>query len=276
MPSFIQRILTIHKNRDYTKEHPHINISTQQLYKPSRITTHGFKNKSGSIVIASLSSVEALQREKGSLQKCVLNFADPYVPGGGYLVGLNTQEESLCYCSNLHRQLAQKECKNFYWYNRLRPLQKLYSDYAIYTSNVTFFRNPITYMEIEPQYADVLTIPAPQASSYKMIHPFRKHELIDCLQRRIRKIYEIAAENDVDVLILGAWGCGAFGNDPYLVANLFYSSAKEFNQLKRSYSLFLVMVIIIKRLSMSTKNNINKQNRCAQKSILTSYLSYYY
>ena len=41
------------------------------------------------------------------------------------------------------------------------------------------------------------------------------------LTGRIRNILEVAAAQDADILVLGAFGCGAFNNPPALVADVF-------------------------------------------------------
>ena len=46
-------------------------------------------------------------------------------------------------------------------------------------------------------------------------------ELESLLTSRIKRIFEIAAANENEVLILGAFGCGAFRNPPEIVAKVF-------------------------------------------------------
>ena len=45
----------------------------------------------------------------------------------------------------------------------------------------------------------------------------------EIMRRRINKVLRIGASNNHDGIVLGAWGCGAYGNDPWLIAGLFKS-----------------------------------------------------
>lgn len=47
------------------------------------------------------------------------------------------------------------------------------------------------------------------------------HSLAELLHSRIEKIFAVAANEGAEVLILGAFGCGAFCNPPQIVANIF-------------------------------------------------------
>ena len=208
MSTVLKRLLIPKKNIKYQDVHKNIIISTSRLYPTFYTFDHDelvFKN--GKISLESASSVEALIESKDINSKiCVLNFADAKKPGGEYKRGINTQKENLCYCSNLYTELNKKDNRSYYIYNRLRPLQFLYSDYAIYSANIVFYRDPTTFCEIDPIFADVLTIPAPMATYYKLSHPLYKPNLQSCLERRIRRMFNIIVENNVDILILGAWG----------------------------------------------------------------------
>ena len=49
------------------------------------------------------------------------------------------------------------------------------------------------------------------------------------MTERIKRILELAAKEKVEVLILGAFGCGAFENPPEIVADIFASLIKLYN-----------------------------------------------
>ena len=53
-------------------------------------------------------------------------------------------------------------------------------------------------------------------------------ELESLLTSRIKRIFEIAAANENEVLILGAFGCGAFRNPPEIVAKVFNKVMSDF------------------------------------------------
>ena len=53
-------------------------------------------------------------------------------------------------------------------------------------------------------------------------------ELKKLLTARVRRIFEIAVANSNEVLILGAFGCGAFRNPPQIVAKVFNAVMKDY------------------------------------------------
>ncbi|HLK97933.1 MAG TPA: TIGR02452 family protein [Hymenobacter sp.] len=52
-------------------------------------------------------------------------------------------------------------------------------------------------------------------------------QLVPTMQRRIRQVLGIAALHKCEVLVLGAWGCGVFQNDPQQIARLFAEALAE-------------------------------------------------
>lgn len=142
---------------------------------------------------------------------CVLNFASFTHPGGNFLGGAMAQEEALCHSSTLYNILEQKT--DFYERNNVDTKKGLYSDRAIYTPSVLFFT------EDGNKTASVITCAAPnRASAQKENIPDQCIDLT--LERRILFMYSIAKNERVKTLLLGAWGCGVFGNDPKEVCRL--------------------------------------------------------
>lgn len=157
----------------------------------------------------------------------VLNFASPTIPGGAILKGAMAQEQSLCHCSTLYPCLFREDMiKEYYEYHR-NTKEMIWSDRLIYTPNVTFIKNTPEEEEILNWnnwfMADVITCTAPYNKNYKI----EDKELKEIFCNRIRNILHVALKNDVRVLILGAWGCGSFGNPPELVAKAFYDVIYE-------------------------------------------------
>lgn len=145
---------------------------------------------------------------------CVLNFADGETPGGLVLSGESTQEESLCRSSNLYFSLLQPKCElEFYYYNG--KMGKRGSDRVIYSKDVLFFKNDVEEREFEkPVKADVITCPAPLGIR-------DLDELYMVSRKRIDNFLKTAKLNGAEVLILGAWGCGAFRGDPGQISKAF-------------------------------------------------------
>ena len=141
----------------------------------------------------------------------ILNFADALVPGGLVLYGAPTQEENICRCSNLYETLL--ECPLYYNMNRIHADSR-YLDIMIYSRDVLVFKDDEQYMDVKPLYMDVITCPAP--SCY-----LKDKEADEIFTRRIRKFLIAAQKRGVNKIVLGAWGCGAFGQDPYIVGRAF-------------------------------------------------------
>jgi uncharacterized protein (TIGR02452 family) len=53
-------------------------------------------------------------------------------------------------------------------------------------------------------------------------------KLLELHLRRVERIFQVAAENGAEVLILGAFGCGAFCNPPEIVAKAFKAIQKKY------------------------------------------------
>lgn len=156
---------------------------------------------------------------------CLLNFASFTNPGGGFLKGAMAQEEALCNDSTLYNVL--ENFKSEYEFNKNPKLKNngLYSDFAIYSPNIVFI-NPD-----DPTYVfdyDVLTCPAPNKKVY-LEKTDNTTEYYAALLSRIKFLLTVAAENDVDTLVLGAFGCGVFGNTVADVAKAFMELIYRYN-----------------------------------------------
>lgn len=173
---------------------------------------------------------------------CVHNFASATNPGGGVTKGSSAQEECLCRCSTLYFNLTDKPAmKDFYNAHRGR-LTALYNDDCIYTPEVVVFKSdtdePQTVSEESWYNVNVLTCAAPNLrinpsnemnpGSGKTKAEVTDKELFELHKKRLRRIFEIAKLNGNEVLISGAFGCGAFKNPPHVVAEAFHEVIKEY------------------------------------------------
>lgn len=135
-----------------------------------------------------------------------LNFANAIVAGGAYLLGGNAQEESLCRASMLY--YAIKPVTEFYSANR-RHITADYTDGMIFSENVPVIRNDRGEMLSSPVSCDFITCPA--VNRYEAFF-LSKNAANSIMERRIEKIVSFAAQKHPRLIILGAFGCGAFGN----------------------------------------------------------------
>ena len=107
------------------------------------------------------------------------------------------------------------------------------SDDLIYTPDVVVFKTDERTDPVYPRMMDkdewyrvnVITCAAPQLFG-SVSRPDNYEEMI---RSRIKKILDVAAKEGNEVVILGAWGCGAFKNPVELVARIFVELLKYYN-----------------------------------------------
>jgi len=191
----------------------------------STTTKHNFEdiinpiNKVGKIEVWPHDSVTLLEslKTRGFNNFCLLNMASRKKAGGGVRSGSRAQEECLFRCSNLFETVSQS---NY-------PLN---DEDVLYTKDAVFFKN-FYYDNISPIITDVVTVAAINLNENSYFD-FTKGEWISDLndkpenyeyltKQKIRMMISLAVENKVENLILGAWGCGVFKNDPTEMAIMF-------------------------------------------------------
>lgn len=145
------------------------------------------------------------------LKPVALNFANGVHPGGGFLHGATAQEETLCRSSALYQTLVGDP---MYQMHRQRPLPDS-TDWAIYSPDVPVFRTDDGTSLEQPWLLSFITCAAPYAPA---VGQPRSGNL---LRQRIHRVLAIARAYGHAALVLGAWGCGAFGNDPHRTAQDF-------------------------------------------------------
>lgn len=136
-----------------------------------------------------------------------LNFANAHTHGGGYKYGAQAQEEDLC------RLLPQL----------IHPLE--YVPYPILetegecllTRNLVAVREVGSYSLCRSQGLVNMLTSAMPCGDYTPGHK----PWVDTVTLRIRGVLHAAKVSGFTKLVLGAWGCGAFGNPPTLVSRLF-------------------------------------------------------
>ncbi|CAF3964872.1 unnamed protein product, partial [Rotaria magnacalcarata] len=163
-----------------------------------------------------LQAAQSLTTEMDENSVGVLNFASAKNPGGGFLKGSSAQEESIARSSSLYSTVIQPRIFNeFYDYNR-RGRSGIYSHRIIYSPRVTIFKDDNGDILSSPYHVGMVTVPAPNASV------IRQPELIrSTMVERVRRLLCVFEANKHDCLVLGAFGCGVFRNDPFDVATIF-------------------------------------------------------
>lgn len=148
----------------------------------------------------------------------VMNFANAHNAGGGFMLGANAQEEALCRCSTLYASITADKAGEMYRYNNTH-ISSVASDYMLYSPQVCVFRDEKCKLLTEPFMAAVVTVAAPNRNGAAILATDKK--LAETMKRRIRIMLRIAAKKGHRNLVLGAWGCGAFRNNPRKVAEYF-------------------------------------------------------
>lgn len=152
-----------------------------------------------------------------------LNFASATEPGGGFLRGARAQEEYLARSSSL---FACLENNPMYAFHRSQ-LDPFYSDYVIYSPDVVVFRDDDGALLENPYSCAILTSPAVQANAVRKYKPKEEDRIGEVMWSRILKVLAAAVRHQHTSIVLGAWGCGAFGNDGYEIARLFKKALDE-------------------------------------------------
>ena len=153
----------------------------------------------------------------------VLNFASAKNPGGGFLNGSLAQEEALAISSDLYN--SQLQAQEFYDINR-QCKTALYTHNMIYSKDVTFIRGADMNTVPEPVKANILTCPAVNAGAFYKNERGNAATVKRVMAERIRHILNVFAAKGDRKIILGAYGCGVFGNDPADVADIFCNLLK--------------------------------------------------
>ena len=181
------------------------------------------------VIVSQRRSFEAAKRYS-SERVCVLNFASSTHVGGGVTTGAGAQEECLCRCSTLYFAIGDNETKkNFHdtHYRQLKSgrMNSIYNDDCIYSPGITVFKSDTELPKLLPENewynVDVITCAAPNLNSrYEKIFISDK-VLKELHKKRAKRILDIAVSEGEDVIILGAFGCGAFRNPPDIVAQAY-------------------------------------------------------
>lgn len=150
----------------------------------------------------SSSTTGGKQAEDGKIG--VLNMASPLRPGGGFLNGATSQEESLCMRTTLYPSLQE----NFY---RLPDVG------GVWTPDVLIFRDGTQdageLRKGDRRYVGVVSagmLRFPDLDEDGEAYASQKDR--DLVERKMRAVMRIFEAKRIERVVLGAWGCGAYGN----------------------------------------------------------------
>ncbi|MBX2842535.1 MAG: TIGR02452 family protein [Flammeovirgaceae bacterium] len=155
---------------------------------------------------------------EGNNDVLCLNFASAKNPGGGFLGGSQAQEESIARASGLYNCLLKGE--EYYKINRAIKTC-FYTDYMIYSPEVPIFKDEEGNNLDKIYKASVITAPAVNKGVIRFKERSKLPEIELVMKRRIEKVLAIAYSHKNFNLVLGAWGCGVFQNDPAEIAMYF-------------------------------------------------------
>ncbi len=236
------------KNNAGLKEAVRNSVASQRVYLEGEeiipITEAIKYDKDANIIVSKKRSFEAAGAYGGQ-KVALLNFASATNPGGGVERGSSAQEECLCRCSTLYPCISDGAVRGIF-HSKHRAMLKsgemdaLYNDDCVYTPGVVVFKTDTSMPEIMPEndwyMVDVITCAAPNlrekpsnsmnpGSGYRSIR-IKNSELRQLHAKRTGRILDIAKANGAEVVILGAFGCGAFQNPPETVAAGIYEAVK--------------------------------------------------
>ncbi len=209
----------------------------------------------------SFQAAKAYQNQK----VCVLNFASATHAGGGVRTGASAQEECLCRCSTLYFAISEHDtCQNFHHKHiallRSGQMDSTYNDDCIFSPDIVVFKSDdglYTPLPPEEQYkVDVITCAAPNLYRLYTTSSLSESQLRAIHQSRARRILEVAKAEREEVLILGAFGCGAFRNPPALVAEVWAEVLKDY-----LYDFKTIEFAIVSRPDKPSKNYLAFKER---------------
>lgn len=186
-----------------------------------------------------------LHKEDPSARIAVMNFANAITPGGGVAKGSNAQEECLCRASTLYPLIYRKSLYSAYYKLHKDKKSARATDALIYTPGVVICKSDEALPQRLPKdlwvTVDVITVAAPDLRDQPNVHfdligggdHMTSWEQFGYHVRRAMHILTCAAAMGADTLVLGAFGCGAFRNEPEVVARAYKTALEEFPKVFR-------------------------------------------
>ncbi|OHT12100.1 hypothetical protein TRFO_03722 [Tritrichomonas foetus] len=195
----------------------------------------------------------------GIRETCVLNFASANKPGGGFLNGRQAQEEDLARQSSLSSSLTYNT--KMYDYHNRHLHDYYYADYLIYSTNVVIFRDDEEQLIDNPYRVSIISAVAVNKKKLIESGNIDDEKVNQTMENRCRKILELCISQNNKAIVLGAFGCGVFGNSPSDVAQIFHKLLFEEKYGKH----FSYVVFAITSKGYTTDQNLKQFQRIFNK-----------
>ncbi len=233
----------IDSDPDLSKSIPEAKQNTTVFYENDYPAFDTGNTKDMIVTVSGNRSFQAameLNKKYPDAKIAVMNFANAFHPGGGVKKGAGAQEECLCRTSTLYPLLYRRTLKrDFYDHHKALNTSKA-SDTLVYTEGVIICKTdediPKRMAKEDWVSVDIITIAAPDLRDKSNIYApivgdgtyMNNAELFGYHVRRAIHMLTCAAAKGADILVLGAFGCGAFQNDPEVVARAYKTAITEF------------------------------------------------
>lgn len=199
-----------------------------ELYSPEQLqmllsSTKNIGTRNTSYEVTNESTLDAARRltAEGEDDIMCLNFASAKNPGGGFLRGTVAQEECIARASGLYPCLLT--APEYYTFHRSQQ-NYLFSDRMIWSPRVPVFKDENGDVTNNVMCISVITSAAVNAKELKKINEAKADVIEAVMRTRIEKVLALSIAKNHRTLILGAWGCGVFGNDQEMIATLFHEA----------------------------------------------------
>ncbi len=233
---------TFVKSNTRFKDDTNRSIASNKVYKENFISKNIREREEGQLFVIEESSYDAARLFVSKGKTAVFNFANAHYPGGGVIRGSMAQEEALCRSSNLYACIVAENVNDDYYLYHNSTKKHVYSDRLIYTKDVCVFKDDQTIPQLLPEkdwiHVDIVTSAAPFRPTQKL--GWNDIQIKTIFKSRVKNVFEAAVDNNVEVFIVGAFGCGAFRNPPEVVSQAFKEVIEEGGYRKIPYIIFAI------------------------------------
>ena len=235
-----ENVIVFKDTENLCKTNPRISEAVKRSTSAQKLILEGDKledQKKGlyedvaNVIVTKKRTFEAAAAYKNQ-HVAVHNFASASNPGGGVTKGANAQEECLCRCSGLYFCLNTPAMWDGFYKPHRDAHDPIHNDDIIYTPRVTVFKTDTATPQLLPESewydVDIITCAAPNLRNQPSNRynsgdgnrqvKMKDKELLALHEKKLRRRLEVALSEGCETIILGAFGCGAFQNNPEVVA----------------------------------------------------------